>query len=416
MPLDRKARRRWMLLLSAFGVLAVGFLWVSATSEGDARGAGQPDAALDMRAQVAITSTALQVQSLGGLRGEMAAQLARDWLDSRWPAGATGRSAILASLRSSDETIRWVALLAVTRYGPGDVPLVDALLHCARRSSGDVQAAAGAAFKDIARPTDEALEAMRAACQEADVTTRVALLRAIGLLARDTMSRDFLLEFLGDSDPRTRVGAAYGLAALEALGEMPDNDGAVVRLTKALDDADPHVRACACRALQRVGPLAAPAVERLIELLGDENRQVVRWATSAILGCGDEAVDSLRWALTDGHPASLRLVWLLRSIGSKQAQQTLMLSLEHDDPFVRAEGAIALHALGVDDAPVLAVLVGLLDSEDARLLTLVLHGLAIASDRAGASSHREAIAAMQRHPNRDVARAAAAALERLDGT
>jgi len=87
-------------------------------------------------------------------------------------------------------------------------------------------------------------------------------------------------------------------AAASALALRKSEAAPAVEVLVALLD-DPDVRMVALRAIGAIGPEAAPAIDRLMELLSHEDPTVRMWATFALSGMGKEAVAALVKALDD---------------------------------------------------------------------------------------------------------------------
>src|SRR5205823_6083198 len=82
-----------------------------------------------------------------------------------------------------------------------------------------------------------------------------------------------LIEALGSGDERFRKRAA------DTLGEMPEPNPAVIEaLIRALEDPNDDFTYCVCRALGRIGPVAAA---RLVDI-SSSSRQMERRVTRAL--------------------------------------------------------------------------------------------------------------------------------------
>jgi HEAT repeat protein len=174
-----------------------------------------------------------------------------------------------------------------------------------------------------------------------------------------------------------RRRALHRAHAAEALGAL-GGPGAVAVLAELVDDRSPEVRRVAARALgavggrdavepllaalggrrrlpagvvamalQRVGPVAAPALRRA---LGDDD-PTTRYVAAELLGSFTDidAVDELVGVLATEREVGVRteVTRALGRIGSPAAAEILAAAVDHDgDVSVRAEAARALGRIG----------------------------------------------------------------------
>ncbi|UGV41577.1 HEAT repeat domain-containing protein [Methanococcoides orientis] len=175
----------------------------------------------------------------------------------------------------------------------GDERAVQPLINLLGDDDNDVQRAAEFALCDIG---DQAVEPLVEAINDPDVNWAVhsngmRVLETIG----DERAVGPLIEMLGGVD---------GVDAATALGEI--GEPAVEPLIDALGDEDPHVRAYAARALGRTGD--SRAVEPVIELLNDEDENVKSNAAMALGKLDDKrAIEPLTKAL-DGDSDRVRIL------------------------------------------------------------------------------------------------------------
>ncbi|HVL13700.1 MAG TPA: HEAT repeat domain-containing protein [Gemmata sp.] len=161
----------------------------------------------------------------------------------------------------------------------------------------------------------------------------------LGWLAREALPT--LVAALDDEDAKVResAGHAVGLMGPEALP-------ALVRM---LTHFDKYVRRKAVWALGRLGPLAIPALGHLCEALKDLDPRTGSGAAQALgnMGIdGAEAVPALAEAMRGTNIVLCRLAAkALSQIGSP-AIATLVAHLQHSDPFVRGESALAIGWVG----------------------------------------------------------------------
>ena len=161
----------------------------------------------------------------------------------------------------------------------------------------------------------------------------------LGWLARDALPA--LSRVLEDDDAKAREAAAY------AVGQIgPD---ALPILSAMLDHHDKYVRRNAVRAMGKLGPLARPALSDLCRTLKDTDPRTASGAAQALGNMGreaGEAVPHLAEAMRGANIVLCRMAAkALSEIGSP-ALATLIVHLQHSDPFVRGESALALGWMG----------------------------------------------------------------------
>lgn len=161
----------------------------------------------------------------------------------------------------------------------------------------------------------------------------------LGWLARDAMPA--LVAALKDEDAKVREAAA------QAVGQMgPD---ALPALTTMLTHHDKYVRRNAVWAMGKLGPLARTALRDLCHALKDPDPRTASGAAQALgnMGAdGADAVSPLAEAMRGTNIVLCRLAAkALSQIGSP-ALATLIAHLQHSDPFVRGESALALGWMG----------------------------------------------------------------------
>lgn len=161
----------------------------------------------------------------------------------------------------------------------------------------------------------------------------------LGWLARDALAA--LERVLLDDDPKVREAAA------QAIGQMgPD---ALPVLVGMLGHADKYVRRHAVWALGRLGPLARGAVADLCAGLKDADPRTASGAAQAIgnLGAdGADAIPALAEAMRGTNIVLCRLAAKALSQIGPPALPTLIAHLQHSDPFVRGESALAAGWMG----------------------------------------------------------------------
>jgi len=161
----------------------------------------------------------------------------------------------------------------------------------------------------------------------------------LGWLARDALPA--LVAALDDDDATVREAVAH------AVGLMgPD---ALPALAGMLVHADKYVRRHAVWALGKLGPLAKPVLRDLCAGLRDADPRTASGAAQALgnMGIdGADAVPALAEAMRGTNIVLCRLAAkALSQIGSP-ALATLIAHLQHSDPFVRGESAMAIGWMG----------------------------------------------------------------------
>jgi hypothetical protein len=187
---------------------------------------------------------------------------------------------------------------------------------------------------------------------DVDVTPGVPVYRGIPLE-----------HYTGELGRASGVGRANLLRAIGAFG--PDAGGAVAQVGKALEDADPEVRAAAAWALSQMGQTAVPAVEGLQRTLEDPSPHVRSLAAIALRAMGPAAapaISALVKALNDSS-------WYVRALAAdalgnigpaaKPAVRALsdrLLSPDEQVVFVQRSLAQALGNIGPDAVAALPAL------------------------------------------------------------
>jgi HEAT repeat protein len=166
----------------------------------------------------------------------------------------------------------------------------------------------------------------------------------LGWLARDALPA--LVGVLADEDPKVREAAAHavGVMGLEALPT----------LTGMLTHFDKYVRRQAVWALGRLGPLARPALPALCAALRDTDSRTATGAAQALGNMGSDgadAVPALAEAMRGTNIVLCRLAAKALSQIGTPALATLIAHLQHADPFVRGESAMAIGWMGAVARP-----------------------------------------------------------------
>jgi HEAT repeat protein len=161
----------------------------------------------------------------------------------------------------------------------------------------------------------------------------------LGWLARDALPA--LVTALDDGDAKVREAVAH------AVGQMgPD---AVPALSGMLVHPDKYVRRHAVWALGKLGPLARPVLRDLCAGLRDADPRTASGAAQALGNMGTdgaEAVPALAEAMRGTNIVLCRLAAKALSQIGPPALATLIAHLQHSDPFVRGESAMAIGWMG----------------------------------------------------------------------
>lgn len=161
----------------------------------------------------------------------------------------------------------------------------------------------------------------------------------LGWLARDALNP--LVTALGDDDAKVREAVAH------AVGQMgPD---ALPVLCTMLLHFDKYVRRNAVWALGKLGPIARPALNDLCQTLKDADPRTASGAAQSLgnMGAdGADAVPHLAEAMRGTNIVLCRLAAKALSQVGPPALAMLIAHLQHADPFVRGEAALALGWMG----------------------------------------------------------------------
>ncbi len=172
-----------------------------------------------------------------------------------------------------------------------------------------------------------------------------------------------LMEVLKDGDPDSKH------AALAVLKIFRNGEPGVNRLLELLADNDLAVQVWASTLLSQYG---AAVVPRLESALNHADRQVRWWAITTlgkISPAADTTTKALNVIVVNNKDVALRIaaIGALAEIGSKSKEYvpTLVSMLEQPDAELRAAGARALGVLGADAHEALPSLTRVLTDEDA---------------------------------------------------
>ncbi len=189
---------------------------------------------------------------------------------------------------------------------------------------------------------DDPLPALIRSLRSNNAAERMRAAKALGRLgwlARDAMPA--LVAALHDDDSKVRECAAH------AIGQMgPD---ALPTLVGMLGHEDKYVRRHAVWALGKLGPLARPAISDLCRSLKDTDPRTASGAAQALGSMGADAADgvpALAEAMRGTNIVLCRLASKALSQIGTPALATLIAHLQHADPFVRGESALAIGWMG----------------------------------------------------------------------
>jgi HEAT repeat protein len=191
-------------------------------------------------------------------------------------------------------------------------------------------------------PADDPLPALVQALRGNTSLERIQAakdLGRLGWLAREAMPD--LVSALQDEDSKVREAAAH------AVGQMgPD---ALPVLSEMLSHDDKYVRRNAAWAMGKLGPLARPALTYLCAALKDNDPRTASGIAQALgnMGAdGADAIPALAEAMRGTNIVLCRLAAKALSQIGPPAVATLIAHLQHSDPFVRGESALAIGWMG----------------------------------------------------------------------
>jgi HEAT repeat protein len=183
----------------------------------------------------------------------------------------------------------------------------------------------------------------------------------LGALARDAIPT--LIALLRDDDAKVRETAA------QAVGQM--GVAAIPALSGMLAHPDKYVRRHAVWALGKLGPQAKTALAALCRGLKDEDPRTASGSAQALGNMGEdgfEAIPALTEAMRGTNIVLCRLAAKALSQIGIPAVPALVAHLQHTDPFVRGEAALAVGWIGPAAKQAVPYLVQLVRGKDARSL------------------------------------------------
>ena len=187
-------------------------------------------------------------------------------------------------------------------------------------------------------PLPDLIRALRSPAP-ADRVRAAKDLGRLGWLARDALPA--LVGALRDAEGKVREAAAH------AVGQMGPE--ALPALTGMLGHEDKYVRRNAVWAIGKLGPLGRPALAPLCLVLKDQDPRTASGAAQGLGNMGAVAADAipqLAEAMRGTNIVLCRLAAKALSQIGPPALPTLISHLQHPDPFVRGESALALGWMG----------------------------------------------------------------------
>lgn len=249
------------------------------------------------------------------------------------PAGAVGL--IVVALIGAGLILhlfrRWRAWATVSRARE-----LAARLRSPATTLGDIEDQSSA-VEDLVESRDVAasVQAARELLDAKDATIRSAAIEVLRRTrALDVWARDL-----------RRGGYRTKLRAIEALGEVGD-ERAVEELIEALGDDDSDVARAASHAVVARDPDYAS--DRLADALASPNRRLAETAAATLVRMGEDAVEALVSQLGSSSAQARRLAAeSLGAIGGERLAGALVMLLDTDpDPVVRVAVAEAVTRLG----------------------------------------------------------------------
>ena len=278
----------------------------------------------------------------------------------------------LLRLDNDDWQIRMSAAQALANLRPDDKSSIAAISLALKDDDSRVRRAAADALGEIGSSASRSLPQIVSLFSDGDANVIAAAARAVGKIgSRSSRYSEDLIKLMAHRDERVRE------AATEALGASGRSRKRVDDLQKQLSDPAPSVRVAAAIVLGDIGPRAAPASQKIVRLLADDDASVREAAQQALAGIGKPAVRALMAAIGSGDPVfSLDIVATLVRIGSDSISALTETFGDSDGPLLaRRYSAMALAELYDTDARVIVVLTKGLVDENAEIRAAAAEGL-----------------------------------------
>ncbi len=209
---------------------------------------------------------------------------------------------------------------------------------------------------------DDTIPALIAEISHFNPSVRLSAFRSLsklGSVARQALPN--LTVALSDQDSKIREGAA------QAIGQLGRE--AMPTLVRMLTHPDKYVRRNAVWGLGKLGPQAKAVLGELCQALKDEDPRTAAGAAQALGSMGPEAtaaVPMLAEAMRGTNIVLCRLAAKALSLIGRPALATLISHLNHHDPFVKGEAAVALGWMGPTAAAAVQPLIELLRGVQAK--------------------------------------------------
>jgi HEAT repeat protein len=202
------------------------------------------------------------------------------------------------------------------------------LLRGLKSSNAVIRTKSARALAKLGPTGRELFQALYTATEDSEQAVREAAVQGIGSYGEQGLP--VLIRLLGHKCKYVRRNVVW------AIGKLGTDAAPAVRaLCNALKDTDPRTAGGAAQALGAIGRDAADAVAALAETMRGTNVVLCRLASKSLSQIGLPALP------------------------------TLVAHLDHHDPFVRGEAAVALGWMGVAAAPAVPALITLLSRHSA---------------------------------------------------
>lgn len=188
--------------------------------------------------------------------------------------------------------------------------------------------------------------------QSGELANRLAAARELNALSqRSDEALPYLLALLESDDPEARRLVLYVLGKWD-IARAPVLEAVFDRL----EDEHPDVRAMAVLSISRLGPDAAAAAEKLVELLADDQEQPriragAAMALSELGKAGRQGVPEMIQALSSPHLQLRQMAETsLRDVEGFVVPGLALAVKEREDPLSRSYACLQLNKLGLKAA------------------------------------------------------------------
>ena len=188
---------------------------------------------------------------------------------------------LIEVLKGNDVEGKVEALLAVGKNQDRLDERLRILGNGAMSNNPMIQATSEAAVAELGEPTIPVLKTMLETGDfRGDAQRACACIRALGPVA-DSLA-PAMTEYVKNGDSSARISCLFAFQSLSADKSLKVLDEVI----ESLDDQEFNVQCNACRVIERIGPDAYPAVERLIRLSEEGNVSTRGWAMIALGAIG----------------------------------------------------------------------------------------------------------------------------------